>query len=45
MWHRQVMAQGKRTYAVMDVNDDRQNILGRYWHKRENNIKVEDIPV
>jgi hypothetical protein len=29
MWHRQVMAQEKSAYAVMDVNDDRQNPLGR----------------
>jgi hypothetical protein len=45
MWHRQVMAQGKSTYAVMNVNDDGQNPLGRYRHKRKNNIKVEDITV
>jgi hypothetical protein len=45
MWHRQVMVQGKSTFAVMDVNDDGQNPLGRYRHKRENNIKVEDTTV
>jgi hypothetical protein len=45
MWHRQVMAQGKSTYAVMDLNDDGQNPLGRHRHKQENNIKVEDTTV
>jgi len=39
------MAQGKSTYAIMDLNDDGQNPLGRYRRKRENNIKVEDTTV
>jgi hypothetical protein len=45
MWHRQVMAQGKSTYTVMDLNEDGQNPLGMYRRKRENNIKVEDTRV